>query len=611
MSNAVKVKPAHSPRLERRYAQPAPAASPPTPLPAAPDADMLRRCAWDIGSARPAEKYQPSGNHAALMYVSPRQGFAHWRMLPPWVDQIAASRGGAWNGSRPVLRLYDTTSILFNGFNARRFFDIALSGLAGQQLFGLPQGGTTQVAEAGFLLRNGEFIPAARSQFVQFPPDGPSLRADQAALLVDEKLQVRPVASLWEHESFTRHKRILRLKTPLRIAALAMEASACGQSGLLPTFVSELASAQQQLGHEVSVFVPVGRASVPAAVENGGQGRPPYRDGSGVHYHFLDVALDGSPVEVALRFSRAVQQCLAKLPAFDLIHLHEWQTGMASWLGTRPAVVSLSSIEASRLNGTPAAGISLEIQKAERELLKAAECVLAPAWLRERISAEYGVDQARVREIALDGRVPNEWERPLDAAAARKEFGFEPNARVLSFIGPLEYAAGADLLVESWPTVVGRCPMARLALIGLGGMQQSLQDRANQMGIGHAVRLFGHLEGQPLIKLLRSSEALVLPSRQRVQNDEAVVDLARRAGVPVVTTHGGPGHLVRHEETGVVTYDNPGSMVWAMDRILGDPLHAARMGQVGKRGGAYGQSWPEVARYYLDVCAEFFPELTK
>ena len=94
---------------------------------------------------------------------------------------------------------------------------------------------------------------------------------------------------------------------------------------------------------------------------------------------------------------------------------------------------------------------------------------------------------------------------------------------------------------------------------------------------------------------MRAAEALVLPSRYRVPFDDAVVDLARRAGRPVVTTHGGPAHLVRHEENGVITYDNPGSMVWAVDRILGDPGHAERMGRNGRRAGDGAVVWGEVA----------------
>jgi hypothetical protein len=93
--------------------------------------------------------------------------------------------------------------------------------------------------------------------------------------------------------------------------------------------------------------------------------------------------------------------------------------------------------------------------------------------------------------------------------------------------------------------------------------------------------------------------------------DDAVVDLARKAGRPVVTTHGGPAHLVCHEENGLITYDNPGSMVWALDRLLGDPVHTERMGRNGKRSEGAIRSWSDVARYYLELCAHCFPELTE
>jgi len=77
----------------------------------------------------------------------------------------------------------------------------------------------------------------------------------------------------------------------------------------------------------------------------------------------------------------------------------------------------------------------------------------------------------------------------------------------------------------------------------------------------------------------------------------------------VITTHGGPAHLVKHEETGLVTYDNPGSMVWAFDRIIGSPGHAEQMGRNGKRHVSQTISWSDVAQRYLELCAHCFPEL--
>ena len=76
------------------------------------------------------------------------------------------------------------------------------------------------------------------------------------------------------------------------------------------------------------------------------------------------------------------------------------------------------------------------------------------------------------------------------------------------------------------------------------------------------------------------------------------------------TTHGGPSHLIRHEHDGILTYDNPGSMVWAVDRILGDAAHAQRMGEKGRRREGSAIIWGDVARHYLEFCAARFPGLT-
>jgi glycosyltransferase involved in cell wall biosynthesis len=111
------------------------------------------------------------------------------------------------------------------------------------------------------------------------------------------------------------------------------------------------------------------------------------------------------------------------------------------------------------------------------------------------------------------------------------------------------------------------------------------------------------------VRLLRAAEAVVLPSRQRESHDEGVVSLARRAGRPVITTHQGPNHLVGHEQNGLVTFDNPGSMVWAMSQLLSDPQQAELLGTLGRLLGDRRPQWSDVAAHYTELCATFFPEL--
>jgi glycogen(starch) synthase len=563
------------------------------------DPEFLRRCAWEIGENKPADAYAPHSNHIGLAMVAPYHGFAHWRIMPEWIDQTARQRGGAWHGCRLVLRLYDVSHVIFNGFNAHHMQDHGLPGICGQLFFKLPRSGTWELAEVGFLLQSGEFIPAARSQAVPFPPETASPRGAHTALLVDGQGRVEEVGNLWDQDRILRERRQPKLRKPLRIAALSLASTVAGQEGQLAKFVAELAAGQSAQGHEVHVFLP---AAPPL---------DPYRQEDGIHYHALEVRLDGTPLELAIAFTQAAEKRLQELPPFDLLHLHEWMTGLGLRPGPCPTVLSLSSIEATRRNGAPPTALSLEIEQAERDVALTVDCVLTPHWLRDQALAAWGMDGSRVHAFPMEGRMANEWECPLDFGHVKMTIGVGPLDRLILFVGPLDHAAGVDLLLEALPVLLRRAGNLRVGFVGEGSMHGHLAHRAHELGVDHAMRLLGHVEGAQLSRLLRAAEALVLPSRYRVPFDDAVVDLARRAGRPVVTTHGGPAHLVRHEETGIITYDNPGSMVWAVDRILGDPAHAEQMGNNGRRSDASSLSWDAVARHYLEFCATHFPELTE
>ena len=217
----------------------------------------------------------------------------HWRILPAWIDQIAREKGDAWRDCRMVVRLYDVSLIIFNGFNAHRIIDLGLPQISGHLFFHLPKPGTTQLAEAGFVLRNGQFVAASRSLAVHFPPEAPSGRSSSAeALLVDDKFHVEPIENLWDSEQFLIERKKPKLRKPLRIATLTFDAEALGQSGPLAKFTTELAKHQRADGHEVHVFAPR-RENFQETHEI-----------DGVVHHPLDVDFSKPPIDLALAYAR-------------------------------------------------------------------------------------------------------------------------------------------------------------------------------------------------------------------------------------------------------------------------------------------------------------------
>ncbi len=557
------------------------------------DAEYLRNTAWEISERKPAEAYTPPINHVALAMVNPIRGFAHWRISHDWIQETQREKGDAWRECRMVLRLYDVSYITFNGLNANHIQDHPLPCICGQMFFNLHHAGTWQLGEVGFLLRNGEFIPAARSNTVSFPRASSSSYGTQEALLVEDGLKTETIGNIWEQGNILKERRTPKLRHPLRIAILCMSPDRSGP----PEFIIKLATGLGESGHEVHILTVCDDiAALP--------------DIKGVHFQPLDVCLEGSIQEIAGAFHAAAEQRFKELPPFDIVHVHEWLAG-TGLQGDCAKICSLTSLETTRRNGTEPDAVSSDIEQTERQVAHAADVVLVPGWLRDKAVQELRIDGAHVHGFAMEGRGPNEWDCPLDYGQVKRNINFGPMDRLILFIGPLEYAAGPDLLLDALPIMLQRVPNLRVAFAGAGEQFGPLQQRARHLGVDYAVRFLGHVERNQVHQLLRAAEALMLPSRYRVPFDDAVVELARLAGKPVITTHGGPAHLVRHEETGVVTYDNPGSMVWALDRILGDPANARRMGENGRREDSRTVSWNEVAHHYLDLCTNAFPQLSE
>ncbi len=404
--------------------------------------EYLRLCAWSIGERKPADAFAPTANHAALAMVSPRRGFVHWRILHDWIQQTRCRRGDSWNHCRMILRLYDVSCIIFNGLNAHRIQDYVLPSICGHLYFDLPNAGTWQLAEVGFLLRSGEFISAARSQTVFFARASASPHCGQEALLVDDNLRQERIASLWDQENVLKERRKPKLRKPLRIALLSLTVETPGQPGVLPEFIAKLAANLCDQGHQSHLLIPTTDHFDPG------------RQLDGVQCHRLDMMSYKTPVKVAQEFGRAADQRLQDLGPFNIIHLHEWMTGLGPWVGKNPTICSFTSVEATRRNGTPPTKLSRVIEEAERQVARSVQSLLVPPWLREKAVAELGVNGNQVHAFAMAGLMPNECDAPMDFGAVKREINFGPLDRLMLFVGPLEYAAGPDLLLEALPILL-------------------------------------------------------------------------------------------------------------------------------------------------------------
>ena len=178
-----------------------------------------------------------------------------------------------------------------------------LPALCGRTFFKQPRPATTQLAEVGFLLRNGEFIPAARSRATPFPPPGPSPHGGHAGLFVDDRGAWRRSATSGIRKGFcasaasrgcsrgcarrrSRGRRRPSATTAPRPVSSPSWRRASARPGTKPT----------------SSLPPRRRCPRTASMD-------------GVHYHALVVKTDGSPLEQARSFARAAEGRLRRFSA--------------------------------------------------------------------------------------------------------------------------------------------------------------------------------------------------------------------------------------------------------------------------------------------------------
>jgi len=507
-----------------------------------PDPARLREISREIGEQYPVVH---DGDRVVIAVVHPRLAYLSWHLDPASVDTLGADLGPRFAGARCQVRVYDVTDLLFDGTNAHATFELSVAAPSGRQYWPVPVTDRNLLAEVGFVLADGTFLPLARSSDRWFDRDRPSRRFELGGLLVSSAFRlVYPVESVLDAPVFERLGAALpRLEgsRPLRVAVVDV-----GLGPALTGMVRQVGGEIGKLNAAVSLFV----------------------DDSAV-----DLGAD--LVQVALargdRLLGALAAAHAREP-FDLVHCHEWYSVpvalRARELGV-PVVLSLHSTEPERAHGGPPTDLSRAICDWERRGVAAASLVVVPrAATRQQVIALYAAEPGRVLtvpDLGDGGALP-----ALDPARAKGALGIDASAPVVLFAGEIAHASGADLLAEAVPTVCRDHATVRFVFAGEGPLRGEIAAQLAAAGVGERCHFLGDVPAERFESVLVASDFVVIPAR--TWQDGGLAERCIARGKPVLTTRQANLGCVRHGENGLVTYDNPGSIVWGVRELLAGPL---------------------------------------
>ena len=155
-------------------------------------------------------------------------------------------------------------------------------------------------------------------------------------------------------------------------------------------------------------------------------------------------------------------------------------------------------------------------------------------------------------------------------------------------------------MVDAIPNILRYIPHATFVFVGDGDMRYGVEHRARHMGVYHATRFLGHVNGWKLKDLFKASDCVCIPSRNEPFG--IVILEAWSASKPVIASlNGGPSEIVCHDINGYHVYDQPSSVEWGVETMFSDFEHARWMGKNGRIAVDTVFSWDHIADETLAV----------
>ena len=275
---------------------------------------------------------------------------------------------------------------------------------------------------------------------------------------------------------------------------------------------------------------------------------------------------------VSLAYARGIRKLLRE-GRFDLVHAHIYASAVAAAIATRGTGLPLVITE-----HTEASWQNRWARRCSRWTYRRARRIIAVSTpIERRLIERDGVPPQLVTLIPnavipasgnpsdLADTLPDGWsERPLVGVVAR----LQPEKGVATFLKAAAHVSKIS-------------PEVRFLVVGDGPLREELLDLVGRVGLRERVRFLGYrADARALTGLL---DVLVVPSL--TEGSPLIVLEAMAARVPVVASAvGGIPDQVRHGEEGVlVPPDDPDALAGALGALLGDPDHAHRLGEAGRR----------------------------
>jgi len=298
---------------------------------------------------------------------------------------------------------------------------------------------------------------------------------------------------------------------------------------------------------------------------------------------------------------------------YDLVVAHDWLSVIAGIaikkeLGL-PLVFHMHSTEKGRTSGNGSDVVS----NIEQRGGQMADLVVTVSHAMKDELAELGFPNEKVK-VCYNGVDPEKYS-PKQVSEEKKtelrqQYGLKENDLMALFIGRLVWVKGVDKLIMAMPEVLKKVPNAKLAIVGLGDMQDYLKALVNKLKLQDAVKFrFEFVPEEERIVHYAACDVAVFPSlyepfgivalEAMSMEKPVVVGAAGISGMREVVVPSGPDQSGFH-----INPNDPADIAWGVTSAIENPDRKIQLGQNGRRRVLQNFSWDVAAQRTIQLYSE-------
>ncbi|HEY7517043.1 MAG TPA: glycosyltransferase family 4 protein [Methylomirabilota bacterium] len=215
--------------------------------------------------------------------------------------------------------------------------------------------------------------------------------------------------------------------------------------------------------------------------------------------------------------------------------------------------------------------------------------------LARRLVEDFRVQRDKV--VVIPSATDSEHFAPMEAAAARRQLGLEPERPLVGFVGLFYRHQGVPTLLHALAKLRPGMPRVGALVVGDGAMRAEWQALARALQLEDVVRFTGQVPYASAPAYFNAMDVVVAPfTAHRGETSPFKVLDALACARPVIASDlPSVRPLVESGALRLVPPDDPGALADAIAELLADPVHRVAMGWRGRGYVEQHASWDRAA----------------